>query len=77
MRYQARINLPALHAEFQAWQMLPMSLRGGRFQPEVIEPRPEWHGRQCEVLAHGVFRFEDDAERQYHLINPVHLVALT
>ena len=39
-----------------------------KFRPWLIEPRPEWHKKEVEMLAPNVFRFLDEPESAYHLI---------
>lgn len=47
---------------------------GAPFPDEVhfpkwqIEPRPEWHNRECIKLAPGVFRFPEERSPKHHLI---------
>ena len=65
-----RINLKEQYSDYVAQKAaFPESV----WRPWQKEPRPEWHGKECDVLAHGVIRFAEDSPTEYHLINPSYL----
>lgn len=47
---------------------LPEHLRS-RTPVGFVEPRHDWHARECTRLAYGVFRFDEDPPSTYHLLN--------
>ena len=72
---RARINLPELWEQYQTHQRRNREVGGGLgpFNPEIVEPRPEWHGREIDYLGAGAFNFPGESLTQYHLIHPKHL----
>lgn len=74
---RVRIDLPEMRADYDAH--MARNLRYGwtdRWHPEQSSPRPEWHGREVEMIGPGVILFPGAKLAEYQLIDPKHLVIL-
>lgn len=72
---RAVIDLQVLHEAYMKHQETCKKYNWNTpFESWRTEPRPEWHGKEVNVIGDGIFQFDGEELPKYHIIHPKHLI---